>query len=334
MTKLLPLLVIVALFLASVSVARAQVGNPTVSTVEITSDPGTDDTYALGDTIEVGLTFSDEIVVTGNPRITVEIGTNQRVFSYSSTAIRQVTFSYTVVAGEADDDGIEVVVNSLALNGGFIGASDLMTTAALGHSSHHATGHLVDGIIPTVVLSHDARFVQIDWAFEATLTFSEPVYRLTASDFSVTNGSARDPEVLPATTDFPLNSRWEILIQPASMGPVTVTLPADSVGDASGNGNAVSNVLDVVAALPTLINVVAVTPDIVEGDTAEFILVRTRPHDTHLTTRITISQMGDYVSSTATTTISQQTSPDFPEAFNIHSTPFAWNVLFREGVID
>ena len=46
-----------ALFLASVSVAHAQTTTPTVSTVAVTSDPGTDDTYALGDTIEVGLTL-------------------------------------------------------------------------------------------------------------------------------------------------------------------------------------------------------------------------------------------------------------------------------------
>ena len=46
-----------ALFLASVTMAHAQATTPAVSTVAITSAPGTDDTYALGDTIEVGLTF-------------------------------------------------------------------------------------------------------------------------------------------------------------------------------------------------------------------------------------------------------------------------------------
>ena len=57
MTRLLPLLAILALFLASVTMAHAQTTTPTVSTVAVTSDPGTDDTYALGDTIEVGLTL-------------------------------------------------------------------------------------------------------------------------------------------------------------------------------------------------------------------------------------------------------------------------------------
>ena len=41
-----------ALFLGLVSVAHAQSGaTPTVETVAITSNPGTDNTYATGDTI-------------------------------------------------------------------------------------------------------------------------------------------------------------------------------------------------------------------------------------------------------------------------------------------
>ena len=47
--RLLLPLAIMALFLASVSVAHAQTTTPTVETVAVTSDPGTDDTYALGD---------------------------------------------------------------------------------------------------------------------------------------------------------------------------------------------------------------------------------------------------------------------------------------------
>ena len=66
MTRLLPLLAIMALFLASVTMAHAQATTPAVETVAVTSDPGTDDTYALGDTIEVGLTFDEAVTVTGD----------------------------------------------------------------------------------------------------------------------------------------------------------------------------------------------------------------------------------------------------------------------------
>ena len=51
MTRLLPLLAIMALFLGLVSVAHAQATTPTVSSVGVTSNPGTDNEYVTGDTI-------------------------------------------------------------------------------------------------------------------------------------------------------------------------------------------------------------------------------------------------------------------------------------------
>ena len=63
MTRLLPLSAIMALFLASVSVAQAKTTTPPVSAVAITSDPGTDDTHAPGDTIDVALTVAGGEVV-------------------------------------------------------------------------------------------------------------------------------------------------------------------------------------------------------------------------------------------------------------------------------
>ena len=119
------LLAILALFLGSVSVAHAQTTAPTVSTVAVTSNPGTDDTYALGDTIEVGLTFSEAVTVTGAPYLLIDVGGTKRRADYNSgTGATQLKFRYTVLAGDDDDDGIAVVANSLTLNGGTIVATD------------------------------------------------------------------------------------------------------------------------------------------------------------------------------------------------------------------
>ena len=74
MTRLLPLLAILALFLGLPSGAHTQSTTPTVSTVAITSSPGTDNTYATADIITVGLTFSEAVTATGTPRITLNIG--------------------------------------------------------------------------------------------------------------------------------------------------------------------------------------------------------------------------------------------------------------------
>ena len=62
-----------ALFLGLVSVVHTQATTPTVSTVAITSNPGTDNTYATGDAITVSVTFSEAVTVTGTPQTTLDI---------------------------------------------------------------------------------------------------------------------------------------------------------------------------------------------------------------------------------------------------------------------
>ena len=140
MTRLLPLLAIMALFLASVTMAHAQTTTPTLSTVTVTSDPGTDDTYALGDTIEVGLTFDETVTVIGDPYLLIHVGgTNRRASYHSGSGTTQFLFCYTLLAGDDDDDGIAVAANSLTLNGGTIGATDGSTAVTLDHAA--LSGH-------------------------------------------------------------------------------------------------------------------------------------------------------------------------------------------------
>ena len=146
MTRLLPLLAIMALFLGLVSVAHAQTTTPTVSTVAVTSDPGSDNTYTTLDVITVGVTFSEAVTVTGTPQITLDIGGTERTADYSGagTATGQLLFSYTVQPVDQDDDGVAVVANSLALNGGTIQSADDSTSATLTHSAMAFPSHKVD----------------------------------------------------------------------------------------------------------------------------------------------------------------------------------------------
>ena len=53
-------------------------------------------------------------------------------------------FSYTVFAGDRDADGVSLLVNSLALNGGAIQATDDSTNATLAHSAMTFANHKVD----------------------------------------------------------------------------------------------------------------------------------------------------------------------------------------------
>ena len=146
MRKLLLIPAILALLLASVSVTHAQTTTPTVSTVAITSSPGTDNTYTTLDVIAVGLTFSEAVTVTGTPQITLDIGGTEHAADYSGagTATGQLLFSYTVQPVDQDDDGVAVKANSLALNGGTIQATDDMTNASLTHSAMTFANHKVD----------------------------------------------------------------------------------------------------------------------------------------------------------------------------------------------
>ena len=68
---------------AGVTTKTLAIPRPTITQIQVTSDPnddqrpGDDDTYAIGDTVEVELTFSEEIDATGSPKIQLEL--NQRL---------------------------------------------------------------------------------------------------------------------------------------------------------------------------------------------------------------------------------------------------------------
>ena len=104
---------------------------PTVSAVAITSDPGADDTYAAGDTVEVSVTFSEEVRVpdvtrsdlpgTRHPVLDLRIGNDTRSAKSGLQELgRDVKFTYTIQSGDTDTDGISINANGLRLNGGII----------------------------------------------------------------------------------------------------------------------------------------------------------------------------------------------------------------------
>ena len=116
---------------------------PTVSSIAITSDPGNDDTYGVGDSIEVTVTFNEEVTVTGAPQLEIDVGGTAKTASYSSASGATVVCSYTVAVGDADTDGISIVANKLTLNGGTINDAH-GNAATLTHDAVAAdTGHLV-----------------------------------------------------------------------------------------------------------------------------------------------------------------------------------------------
>ena len=134
---------------------------PTVSSIAITSDTGDDESYweddgiyGIGDGIEVTVTFSENISVTGTPRLELDIGGASKSAEYESTQGSAVVFIYTVAEGDADSDGIAVEADKLTLNGGSI-KDEAENVANLSHNTlADQGGHRVDGIRPTISRIH------------------------------------------------------------------------------------------------------------------------------------------------------------------------------------
>ena len=86
---------------------------PTITSIALTSDPnndnrdGDDDTYAIGDTIEATVTFSEAVTVDelgGTPQLALDVGGETRQADYGSgSGSTALVFSYSVAEGDEDN---------------------------------------------------------------------------------------------------------------------------------------------------------------------------------------------------------------------------------------
>ena len=198
------LLAIMALLAAAAPAAHAQTppSTPTVSTVAVTSDPGSDSTYATGDKIEVTVTFSEAVTVStsgGTPRLTIDIGDQPRNIPYdrAGTNTGQLIFAYTVFAGDMDADGISVQADGLALNGGTIQSADDSTDATLTFSAQSFATHKVDTevvLVSNIGQADASENITISATQSAEVTFTVPAtdagYDLTGITLDVKSASS------------------------------------------------------------------------------------------------------------------------------------------------
>ena len=194
--------------------------SPTVSSIAITSDPGSDEVYAIGDAIQITVAFSADVTVTGKPQLELDIGGNAKPAEYQSTNASSTVFSYTVAEGDSDTDGIAVTENKLTLNGGSIkDAGD--NAANLAHSALPAqTGHKVDGVRPTIssIILGGSTFVNDLYIIGELITvgvrFTEEIFLEGTPHITV------DPESGAQTADF-----WYIILPcPILDGAETTTV--------------------------------------------------------------------------------------------------------------
>ncbi|MBN8524507.1 MAG: hypothetical protein J0M02_04115 [Planctomycetes bacterium] len=158
---------------------------PTVSSV---SSANADGSYGAGAAINVTVTFSEAVAVTGTPQITLETGSSDLVAAYASgSGTATLTFTGTVASGQVSADLDAANVTALALNGGTI--KDLVAnspnaatlTVAIGGAAGSLSANkaiVIDGVAPTVTqvssATADGHYNAGDLVY-LTLKFSEKV---------------------------------------------------------------------------------------------------------------------------------------------------------------
>lgn len=155
------------------------------------------DTYTVGEQLAFTVNYTDTVNVTGLPYLTVTVGSHVRQAGYvSGTGTNQLTFRYTVVNGDVDDNG--VYVGAINLNSGAIrsiGGDDAVNTLT---SVGSTSGVLVDAESPVV----DIVLVSSSGSFELgdTLTFQvQFTENLIVTGSDITLGVGLDSGTVQAT---------------------------------------------------------------------------------------------------------------------------------------
>jgi VCBS repeat-containing protein len=145
---------------------------PTISSVNVPANS----TYITGQNLSFTVNTSENVTVTGTPLLRLTVGTSERYASYSSgSGSSALVFSYTVQAGDHDEDGI--VVAELETNASTLrdSAGNLLITTL--NSVGSTAGILVDGIAPTIasvgVPANDT--YRGGQTLDFTVNFNEPV---------------------------------------------------------------------------------------------------------------------------------------------------------------
>ena len=171
---------------------------PMVTDVDITSSPASGDTYGTSEMILFTVTFDQAVTVTGAPEFefclgssgagSCEVGspppTQRRAPLLSGSGTTMLVFSYTVVEGDMDDNGIWAgnQDRTIKLEGGTIqgtvgGLTAVLTHTVVGTEADHKVNGAAANTAPT--------------ADDNTVTTAEDrAYTFTAADFGFMDADA------------------------------------------------------------------------------------------------------------------------------------------------
>ena len=224
---------------------------PAITSFEITSDPGTDQTYIIGDDIEFTVTFDKTLTVVGthtdrtpayiefltdyaadtpgvdHPEADCVIGTDTKT----------LVCTETVAAGWYDNDGTAVGVGALidSFAQTYV-VGPLNQRANLAHAALPVdANHKIDGVRPTLVTTGSNAPKTSSDGTRIILTFSEDIGTADRTKITVKSGTTTKAITSTSWTFSSVNLFLTTALTAADTA-VTVELDADAVTDVPGNG--------------------------------------------------------------------------------------------------
>ena len=207
---------------------------PLITGVEVTSTPqAANDTYGLGENIEITVTFNEAVTATGDVDLGISVGGAKRAPLKSGSGTTELVFAYTVQSGDEDNDGIWIGNHNtdhptfdLQAGQSVVGV-DSGRDALLEHSVEGTQGdHKVDGINTDATLSSlTLSGITLDQTFTAGAAGTAVTSFTATTDAAPTTVTA----ILTAT---PTQSGASVAITPADADTNTTDHEVDlDVGD-------------------------------------------------------------------------------------------------------
>ena len=226
------------------------------------------------------VTYSETVILDntgGPPVLTIVVGsTEQETTFISGSNSDNLTFAYTIQAGENDTDGISISTNALELPTNTTLKDSTGNLASITHDAvTHNAEYKVDTTTPSVSsFTMSDTEIKIGDTPTVTLAFSEAVIGFSSSAditiASLDNGTASGSLSTMSSTD---NESWTGTFTPTSNiedATNTLSLAINSYTDLAGNNGPASTTLnyEIHTLAPTVDNFTMSDTELKIGDTA------------------------------------------------------------------
>jgi large repetitive protein len=171
----------------------------TLMDVQITSAVGVQkNALNAGDVVTVTAHFSEAQTLnttSGSPKVALQIGGSTVNATYVSGAgTTDLLFTYTILAGQTDANGIALNANSLSLNGSTLKDPRTNTTTLSVPATADNSNFTVDTTAPFLSITSNVSQVKVGETANITFTFSEDpgntfVWNGTTGDVTLSNGT-------------------------------------------------------------------------------------------------------------------------------------------------